>query len=121
MQVSGNKTVSSDFLRVLLALKKNTMRDNNVAEVCLVQDISQSEIRCNTLSSDSVIVCEKLQDLEIQKNDVVLVVFTNTDFRQNLKRIKSNQKSVKNQDEILHSLNYGVVIGLIYRKNQEES
>lgn len=121
MTETGNNVVSSDFLRVLLALKKNTMKDSNVADVAVVSSILSDKITCTLLSnSKAFIYCEKLQDLNVQVNDVVLIVFTNTDFRQNLNRIKNNQQPIDNSNEVLHSLNYGIIVGLVYRKSLEE-
>ena len=118
---SGNNTISSDFLRVLMALKKNTMKDNNVAEVAKISSISSGKITCTLLSnSKTFIYCEALKDLDVQVNDVVLIIFTNTDFRQNLNRIKNNQQPIDNSNEILHSLNYGIIVGIVYRKILEE-
>lgn len=121
MTESGNKVVSSDFLRVLLALKQNTMRDNNVAEVAQVTNVTSDTLTCTLLSNANTYVnCIKLQNLDIKKDDIVLIVFTNKDFRQNLNRIKNNQKPIDNQAETLHSLSYGIVVGLVYRKSPED-
>ena len=120
MAETGNNVISSDFLRVLLALKQNTMRDNNVAEVAQVTKVASDTFICTLLANANTYVnCVKLQNLDIKKDDVVLIVFTNKDFRQNLSRIKNNQKPIDNQAETLHSLSYGIVVGLVYRKSSE--
>ena len=114
-KVSGNKNVSSDFLRVLLALKSNVMKDLNVAELAIVNQIKNDTYYCSLINSSNITLnCIKLKNLQVQENDIVLVIFTNTDFRQNLKRIKSNQKTIDNvTNENLHNKSYAIIVGII--------
>lgn len=114
---TGNNTVSSDFLRVLLALKSNIMKDCNVSEVCIVNAKEDDVYLCSPINDrKTTVYCHTLQNLDLRINDIVLVIFTNTDFRQNLKRFKANQQFVDISNDSTHSLNHGIVIGLIYRK-----
>lgn len=116
MNESGGKYVSSDFLKVLLALKKNVMKDTNVADVCIVNKVDDS-IYCAPVNNSNVtIVCDKLNNLNVSQNDIVVVLYMNSDFRQNLKRFKQNQPLMNVNSEQMHSLNYGVIIGIIYKK-----
>lgn len=115
---TGNKNASSDFIRVILALKKNIARETYVSEVCQIQEIKEEEIIVNPINfPNQKIYCCALKDLELKNKDVVLVNFTNTDYRLNLKRIKSDQKTQEIEEKNnLHSIEYGVIVGLIYRK-----
>lgn len=115
--ITGNSIKTSDFMRVLLTLKDNIMNANNVAEICQVDSINNDEIVSFCINDSSKkIICTKLQNLDIQVNDIVLVIFTNTDFRKNLTKLKKGYQIQNIQKSELHSLSYGVVIGLIYRK-----
>ena len=113
-KITGNQNVSSDFLRVLMALKSNVMKDTNVAEIAIVSQINGDEISCNLLNDNNIkVVCVSLHGISINEGDVVLIIFTNTDFRTNLKRYKQSQATYKIEADTLHSKNYGVIIGKI--------
>ena len=114
MNNTGNNVVSSDFLKVLLALKKNTFKDLNVAELATVTKILNNDITCNLLNNqDTFVICRKLQGLEIQENDIVVILFTNTDFRENLSRYENSQPLINKESDLLHSKSYGIIIGKI--------
>lgn len=111
---TGNNVQDNDFFRLLLALKNNIMRATNVAELAIVEKVSDKEIICSMLNdSNKKITCVKFKDLMIAKNDIVLVIFTNTDFRTNLKRVKNNQSAQTIEEKDLHSKSYGVIAGII--------
>lgn len=115
--ITGNQTKSSDFMRVLLTLKDNIMTSNNVAEVCRIDSINNDEIIAFCINDSSKkLICTKLANLELAVDDIVLIIFTNTDFRKNLKKIKQGYNTQNIEKAELHSLAYGVIIGLIYRK-----
>lgn len=109
---------SPDFLKVLLTLKDNIMRSLNVADVGIVSKIEGDDYYCTMLNDPSVnIVCAKDFNLEVQQNDTVLIVFTNSNFKSNLQRIKNDLEPQKIPNTIYHSCNYGIITNLIYRKN----
>lgn len=117
---SAKNINKSDDLEVLLALKKNIFRDLKVASLGQVKEVNDSNISVSlfpTYSNESelYINCYKLNNLEINKNDVVLVLFLDKNFIQNLNQIKNNQtKSTLDSNNIeLHSLKYGIIIGVI--------
>lgn len=111
---TGNNVQDNDFFRLLLALKSNIMRSVNVADLAVVENVSDDEILCRLLSDSSKkITCVKLKNLTIAKSDVVLVIYTNTDFRSNLRRVKSGQIAQTIEDNDLHSKSYGVIAGII--------
>lgn len=116
--VTGNKNLNDGFLDVLMALKKNTMKNIRVAEIGIVEDVIS--LKCSLLNNPSLFIqCAKLTSLELNKGDVVLIIFTDTDFRSNLKRVNDNLKPLE-VTEVNHSINYGVVIGII-KENKENA
>lgn len=111
---TGNRVDEPDFLKVLLTLKRNVMKDTNVAEVCKVTEVKENSITAIAINNSSLrLNCIKLKNLEIAKNDLVVVLFTNTDFRLNLSKIRQNQNIQNITEDILHSTNYGIIIGVI--------
>ena len=119
MKESGNTTHSANLLEVLLQLEKKTMQDTKVADICKVTEVQSNNIVVSPINQQSQkCFCIKLQDLEVKSNDIVLVIFTDSDFRTNLKKIKEGYTSqdIDLSKTDLHSSNYGVIVGLIYRK-----
>lgn len=113
-KTTGNQNVSSDFLKVLMALKSNIMKDLNVAEIAIVSQKNGDEINCYLLNDNNVrVVCISLHNVTVNEGDIVLIIFTNTDFRTNLKKYKQNRATYKVEADTLHSKNYGVIIGKI--------
>ena len=113
--ITGNNVVSSDFLKVLLALKQSVMKDLNVSDIAIVTQIKDNyNIYCKSLNnSSSTIVCTKLNNLELTVNDCVLILYTNEDFRSNLKRYKSNKEIQNMTNSDYHNKSYGVIIGVL--------
>ena len=115
----GNKSENSSFLDVCYALKNNVFRTLNVADVCVVREINGDSLRCEYITDcNTSIACIKLQsvNIRIKVNDVVLVVFTNNDFRASLNAFKAGQANTDSKTTLYHEKAYGVVVGLIYRK-----
>ena len=113
----GNETFSSDFLQVLLALKSNIMQDTHCSNLAIVKSIDSS-ITCRLLNSDTKIVCTSLQGLELKKDDCVLVTFVDEDFRTNLSRLKSGKETVNTTLKSQHSIDFGIITGIVYRKGE---
>lgn len=117
----GNRGISkNDDLEVLLALKRNILRDLKVASLGIVKSIKDNIIKVNlfptyTNESEITIDCYCLKNLEVNKNNVVLVLFLDRNFIQNLNQKNNNQQLTKidSKNIELHSLKYGVVIGII--------
>ena len=53
-----------------------------------------------------------IEGLTLHVNDTVVVVFCDTDFRINLKKIKSHMV-ISETENNLHSMSYGIIIGKI--------
>lgn len=114
----GNEVNSKDFLEILFALKNNIMKDLNVCEVAQIESISNDIYKCKILSTDEVITAIPLQNLEIAQNDVVVILFSNTDFRTNLKRIQNDNVAITNDTLNLHNKSFGIIIGILYHKEE---
>lgn len=106
--------MDDSFIQILKLFKENIMTSVNVAEVAIVKQVNDDKILCTSINDEEVsFECEKLNDLELAKNDIVLILFTNKDFRQNLRRIKNNKGIVTQKNTVLHSASYGIIIGKI--------
>ena len=110
----------NDDLEVLLALKRNILRDLKVASLGIVKSIKDNIIKVNlfptyTNESEITIDCYCLKNLEVNKDNVVLVLFLDRNFIQNLNQKNNNQQltNIDSKNIELHSLKYGVVIGII--------
>lgn len=114
----GNEVNSKDFLEILFALKNNIMKDLNVCEVAQIESISNGIYKCKILSTDEVITAIPLQNLEIAQNDVVVILFSNTDFRTNLKRIQNDNAAITDDTLNLHNKSFGIIIGILYHKEE---
>ena len=117
---TGNNVTNDDFLQVLLALKQNTMKATNVAEVCQVTGVTENKYSCKILSSGFDIECVSLKDLSVLEDDLVVVLFIDTDFRANARRIMDGKESQKIEQEVLHTRDCGIIIGVLYRNEQVE-
>ena len=114
----GNEVNSKDFLEILFALKNNIMKDLNVCEVAQIESISNEIYKCKILSTDEVITAIPLQNLQIVQNDVVVILFSNTDFRTNLKRIQNDNTAIIDDTLNLHNKSFGIIIGILYHKEE---
>lgn len=114
----GNEVNSKDFLEILFALKNNIMKDLNVCEVAQIESISSGIYKCKILSTDEVITAIPLQNLQIAQNDVVVILFSNTDFRTNLKRIQNDNVAITDDTLNLHNKSFGIIIGILYHKEE---
>lgn len=114
----GNEVNSKDFLEILFALKNNIMKDLNVCEVAQIESISSAIYKCKILSTDEIITAVPLQNLQIAQNDVVVILFSNTDFRTNLKRIQNDNVAITDDTLNLHNKSFGIIIGILYHKEE---
>ena len=112
--LTGNQTQNDDLFSVLLALKDNIFRTLKCSDLGIVQNVSNDGIQCKLINNDNVVIATKLQDVEVQKDDVVLITFIDSDFRTNLKRLKLGQQRqiVKSA---YHNESFGVITGIVYR------
>ena len=93
----GNDVVSSDFLKVLLALKDNIMRDLHCNDIGIVVSTSGNECVCKLLSNPDIkISCTKINNIITDKDDVVFIAYTDINSKHNVKQL-SDQKDLRNQ------------------------
>ena len=110
----GNNFVSSDFLRVLKALKENILIEINVADICQVTAINGvEEYIWKSITDESMITALTLEGETINVGDLVVVIFINGDFRTNLKRLKAGLVSQAIESNQRHSKAFGVIIKVI--------
>lgn len=109
-----------DFLEVLLVLKANIFRELNVATLGIVKEIKDNTYvvnpfpTLNTENKETNIEVIKVSNVEININDVVVILFMDRNFIQNLNQLKNNQKlSQLSKNVVLHSKNFGIIIGKI--------
>lgn len=103
---------------VLLKLRKSTIQAINVAELGQVIDIistpAQTLYKCELLNNSAItIVCDKIREVDITIGIRVVILFTDTDFRNNMLKIRSGGKSQSVISTELHSSMYGIIIGTI--------
>lgn len=119
---AGTQIVSSDFLRVLLTLKKNIMRDLKVATLGIVKGVDDVNQQV-TVQTFPLIENEMTKNIScvngcpdtLQEKDIVLVLFLDRNFIQNLKQAKKNQARTElKENNDLHSEKYGIVISKIF-------
>ena len=114
---AGPQGNSSDFLKVLLALEAKTMRDTHVATIAKIVELGTTTHRCVVIptlkdESEKFIYAYYLEDITLNVDDVVLILFTDRNFTQNLRQIDYNQKlSLLDSQSELHSQSYGIIIG----------
>ncbi len=105
--------VSSDFLRVLLALKENIMKDINVAEVCRVQSIVKNNYLCESLADSTLVNAICMSGVTANVGDFVVIVFCNRDFRANLSIASFSRAFRETDNNQRHSNAFGVIIGKV--------
>lgn len=115
-----NNITDDDELEVLLALKRNIFKSLKVSSLGQVKELNESTINVGLFpiysdETEITIECYKLKDLEINKNDVVLVLFLDRNFKQNLNQVKNNQNktNLNSNNSELHSLKYGIIVGIL--------
>lgn len=121
---AGQSVESSDIMKVLMALKLNINRDLKVASLGIVKSINNDEYfveQFPLLENEKAkrITCYKLENLTININDAVLVLFLDRNFLQNLKQLKSGNKlSLSTNNTELHSEKFGIIIGIILKSKE---
>lgn len=120
-RIKNQKDISKDDdLEVLLTLKRNIFKNLKVASLAQVKEVGETTIKVSLFpvysdESELTVDCYKLNNLELSKEDVVLVLFLDKNFIQNLKQIKNNQNktNLDSNNIELHSLKYGIIIGIL--------
>lgn len=115
----GYSFYEDDLMAVCTELKANIFRNLKVATLGKVISINNNIIKCKPFplienETEKIIDCYSLNHLNLQKNDIVLILFIDRNFIQNLKQIKNDQKLTRLQQNVdLHSDKFGIVIGIL--------
>lgn len=113
-EITGNEVVSSDFLKVLLTLKDNIMKSTNVCMIGKVERIDNEKYVVSNINNSKLkISCSKVKNLTVEKDNIVVVLFTDEDNRTNLSRISKDTKTQDSNTTTLHSLDYGIIVAII--------
>lgn len=114
---AGQSMYSSDFLKVLFALKDNIMRDLHVASFAKVTQVNNDGTCLVSLfplikdESDKNLQVTNYSSMDINIGDIVLILFLDRNYTQNFKQVKLNQNLTPLTDnKNLHSQKYGVII-----------
>lgn len=125
---NGNDTNTNDFLEILMALKRNTMKNTHVADVCMVtyppvHEGGQDNVTCKVITTGVTISAIPLDGMTIHAGDIVVVLYTDTDFRSNFRKLISYQPVSYNvsEDSNRHDQAFGVIIGILFIKDKGES
>ena len=104
-----------NLLSLLNVLKENVMFNTNVAEVMIVKNKDSKYVYCSDINNDkNIYPCYTLNTLDVNEGDCVLVLFTNTDFRLNLEKIKNNEPLQNGNKRCEHKKDYAIIIGILF-------
>lgn len=120
-----NTPIKNDSeLDVLLALKENIFKNLKVGSFGQVKNINEEDntasvvlfpaYKNNIEITISVTICK---NVIVKKDDVVVILFLDTNFKQSLRQTIKQQKRSSLDTSIveMHSINYGVVIASMSR------
>lgn len=107
----SNKVFSGDFLKVLLALKESIMKDIHCSELAIIKEVYTNNCNCSLLSNPEIkINAYKTRGTTCRVGDIVLVAFSDNDFRSNLLKKDNNSQLQVIDSPIKHQLDYGIII-----------
>lgn len=122
--MEGNSYNSQDWIKTLNIVKQNILHSVNVARLCKIKTISENEIICQDLNnSKSTIICTAslISQSMLQTGQIVCVLFTDVDYRSNLNRIKQGLFPQDTSNKNLHSVNYGIIVGILGGISNEQT
>lgn len=109
----GNKNQhSSDILQAFVAMSERTMEKLHVCDIGKILSIDGNYSQVQLVNSPQTEIKAYVpSSLQLLQNDIVLIIYTDKDTRQNLKRLNKNLEVEEvNQDSVKHSLDYGIII-----------
>ena len=100
---------------VLLALKDNVFASLHVAEICQITQVnSDGSYVCKRVGSSILYNCFALKNLSLHVDDVVLVLFTDHNYAENLIRLDNGLDLIgESQSQLFHTVNNGIIIGTL--------
>lgn len=121
---SRNENQQYDLVTIFQSFQTKINRDLNVATFALVESVKNDDVTCkpfpirektNSYSISAFLINE---NIEVKKGDIVLVIFTDRDYRNCINNINDNS-NYTTDDSDLHSINYGVIISKIEKKSND--
>lgn len=119
-----NDNQQYDLISIFKDFQIKINRDLNVASFAIVEKVDNRSVYCkpfpirNETSSYTIIAYLINANLEINKDDIVLIIFTDRDYRTCLDNI-TQDSNYTTDDSNLHSINYGVVLTKIENKQED--
>ena len=110
-KTTGNEVVSSDFLRVLLALKDNIMKDLHCNDIGIVTSVKENICLCKLLSKpDVTVACTKVNNIVTDVDDIVFIAYLDSNAKNNAQRLNNNQDLRDKTTGKLHAYENAVIV-----------
>lgn len=117
----NKESIQNTDLDVLLALKTNIFKTLKVATLAQVTSVNGDIITASIFplykeEDELNLEVQKLKNIEVSKDDIVLILFLDRNFNQNLKQTQNKQERTKMtdlKDNSLHSYKQGIIIGVL--------
>ena len=110
-KTTGNEVVSSDFLRVLLALKDNIMKDLHCNDIGIVTSVKKNICLCKLLSKpDVTVACTKVNNIITDVDDIVFIAYLDSNAKNNTQRLNNNQDLRDKTTGKLHAYENAVIV-----------
>lgn len=110
-KITGNNVVTSDFVRVLMALKENIMKDAHCLELAIVKEINDEKVNCQLVSDPSITVqAIRINNMSVVKNQIVLLGFNDNDFKYNLLQHYNNGSLKEIDAKSRHVLTNAIIV-----------
>lgn len=112
----GNQVTDNSLMSIILLLKQNILKSTHCADVVKVLSQNNGKYQCSRLNNNETIIdCYALQNLNIVEGSLCLVLYCDTDIQTNTERMKTTGKTNNIAESDFHSLNNGVIVGVIYQ------
>ena len=112
-----SEPTSDDLMDFAKAIIDNVMRNLHVAALGIVTKVTTNDIYVKVVPTNENETEKEISVIngtseELQKDDVVLVLFLDSDFRTNLEQIKANNTKnlQKNKNLEKHTEKFGIII-----------
>jgi hypothetical protein len=108
-----NSNQQYDLVEIFKISETRVLKNCNVASLAIVDSVDDRNVTCRPFpiregeSVTSIIAYKLNGDMELSKNDIVLVIYTDRDFRGN---INNTNNIYSTNDNELHKVDYGVIV-----------
>lgn len=108
-----NSNQEYDLVEIFKVSETRVLRNCNVSTLAIVDSVNDREVNCRPFpirqgESEVSIIAYKLDgNMELSKDDIVLIIFTDRDFRGN---INNTSNIYSTDDNELHKIDFGVII-----------